>query len=280
MANDRPSDIAEYKTWLKDQHSVAVDRRVRNHFESVASKLQRDFESCAFWVQLVNNLKNYHEKYLVETGYPLFTNFESPPRMLTKPFDSFLLKTFRTNILENASWPGEPIDGWVLPDNWYSRIHDIVRTCLVVKYLDGVEFVIGKIQDLCAQKGLHCEVSFEAREEGYYAAHVNVQQEFEIPRLDWDTERIEAHVEIQLTTQLQDVITKLLHKYYERRRGRVASEDVGTKWQWEYGSDEFVANYLGHILHYVEGMIMDVRSRQAAADTRDLVQHSPTGRKP
>lgn len=279
MANDRPSDIEEYKGWLKDQHGVAVDGRLMNHFESVALKLQLEFESCPFWVELVNNLKDYHEEYVVETEYFLFTTLERP-RIVTKPFDSFLLKTFRANILDNPAWPDEPIEGWVLPSNWYSRIHDIVRTCLVLRYLDGVEFVIGKIEDLCAQKGLQCEVSFEAREDGYYAAHVDVQQGIEIPRLDWDTEKIEAHVEIQLTTQLQDVITKLLHKYYERRRGRVASEDDATKWQWEYGSDEFVANYLGHILHYVEGMIMDVRAKQATAATEGLVQHSATRGKP
>jgi len=275
----RPNSIVEYRAWLKDKHGVTVDKRVENHFKSVALRLQLEFESSTFWVKLINNLKNYHEEFLVETGYNLFTSLERP-RIVTKPFESFLLKTFRANILENTGWPEQPIGGWVLPANWYSRVHDIVRTCLVVKYLDGVEFVIGKIQHLCDQKGLHCEVAFEAREEGYYAAHVNVQQEFEIPRLDWDTERIEAHAEIQVTTQLQEVIRRLLHKYYERNRERVTSEKDATKWQWEYRSDEFVANYLGHILHYVEGMIMDVRSRQAAADRRDLVQHSPTGRKP
>lgn len=34
------------------------------------------------------------------------------------------------------------------------------------------------------------------------------------------------------------------------------------KWQWDYESDEFIPNYLGHILHYIEGMIMEVRKRE------------------
>ena len=34
------------------------------------------------------------------------------------------------------------------------------------------------------------------------------------------------------------------------------------KWQWDYKSDEFSANYLGHILHYVEGMIVEIREKQ------------------
>ncbi|GAI51334.1 unnamed protein product [marine sediment metagenome] len=52
----------------------------------------------------------------------------------------------------------------------------------------------------------------------------------------------------------------MLHKYYEETRKRLEKEDI--KWQWNYKSDEFVANYLGHILHYVEGMIMEIREKQ------------------
>jgi hypothetical protein len=51
-----------------------------------------------------------------------------------------------------------------------------------------------------------------------------------------------------------------LHKYYEERRKRIKEENI--KWQWNYKSDEFTVNYLGHILHYVEGMIMEVRETQ------------------
>ena len=43
---------------------------------------------------------------------------------------------------------------------------------------------------------------FEATEEGYYAVHIYVPEEFEIPRIDWDTEMVTASVEIQVTTQI------------------------------------------------------------------------------
>ncbi len=33
-------------------------------------------------------------------------------------------------------------------------------------------------------------------------------------------------------------------------------------WQWDYKCDEFLPNYLGHIIHYIEGMIMEVRDRK------------------
>lgn len=106
-----------------------------------------------------------------------------------------------------------------------------------------------------------CENSYEARDEGYYAVHLYVYDDFNIPKLSWDTEPKHLSIELQITTQLQDVIGKLTHKYYEDRRVGMSKDKK--KWQWQYESDEFISNYLGHILHYLEGMIMEVRERQS-----------------
>lgn len=70
----------------------------------------------------------------------------------------------------------------------------------VVKYLDGVEFMIDKIKFICEQQSLPCRIFLEAREEGYYAAHIYTKQEFEVPRVNWDTEKIKVSIEIQITT--------------------------------------------------------------------------------
>ena len=173
---------------------------------------------------------------------------------------SFLEKTFRKNIIQNKSWPKPPANGWMFPTNCYSRVNDIIRTLITVKYLDGVDFIADKIKLLSNQNKLDYEIYLEAREEGYYAAHQYVTKEFEIPKIDWDTEKIDFSIEIQITTQLQEIIRGLLHKYYGERRKRISKEDI--KWQCDYKGDEFTANYLGHILHYVEGMIMEIRDKQ------------------
>ncbi len=255
----KPENISQYKRWLRKIHKTTIDERYQTYYESVASKVKQDLEASEFWIQLRNNIASYDQEYQLKFGYPLFTpGFE--PEILTKSFESFLLKTFRKNILENTLWPSEPKNGWLLPSNWFSQINDIVRTLFVVKYLDGVEFMKERIESLCMQLKTGCEVSFEAREEGYYAGHLYIQQSFEIPQISWDTEIVNISFEIQITTQLQEVIRKLLHKYYEKRRKRVFKSVE--KWQWNYRSEEFSANYLGHILHYVEGMIMDIREKQ------------------
>ena len=259
MTNKKPKDINEYKKWLKEKHKIEISGKTQKYYESVASRIKFDLEKSDFWIQLTENLREYDGEYLAKTGYHLLTHgFKL--ELHIKPFDSFLLKTFRKNIIENKCWPDEPKDRWVLPNNWYSRINDIIRTLFEVRYLDGVEFMIGKVKSICEEHSMGCKVSLEATEEGYYAAHLYIRKEFEIPKVTWDTERIDISIEIQITTQIQEVIRKLLHKYYEHTRKRLEKEDI--KWQWNYKSDEFVANYLGHILHYVEGMIMEVRKKQ------------------
>lgn len=259
MSSKKPKNIDEYKKWLKEKQIIEVSERTQTYYDSVTHKIKIDIERSSFWNQLIKTLREYEGEYLVKTGYPLLIpGFK--PELHIKPFDSFLLKTFRKNILDNKRWPDEPEGGWIFPNNWHTKINDVIRTLFVVKYLDGVEFIIDKIKSLCEQYTMECTVFLEAREEGYYAAHIYTKQEFEIPRITWDTERINVLIEIQITTQLQEVIRKLLHKYYEDRRKRIGDENI--KWQWNYKTDEFVANYLGHILHYVEGMIMEVREKQ------------------
>ncbi len=260
MNSEKPRNIDEYKDWLKKEHKVEISRKTETYYESVTSKIKLDFEKSSLWIQLTENLREYDGEYYVDTGYHLLTP-EFKPVLDIKPFDSFLLKTFRKNILENKCLPDEPEGGWILPANWYTKINDIIRTLFVVKYLDGVEFMTDKINSLCEQHSLECRVFLEAKEEGYYAAHLYTKQEFEIPRVTWDTEIVDVSIEVQITTQVQEVIRRLLHKYYEDKRKRpMAEKDI--KWQWNYKSDEFVANYLGHVLHYVEGMIMEIREKQ------------------
>jgi len=255
----KPETVKAYAEWLKTTRNISVSERYEAYYESVALRVKTDFEKSDFWVQLLENLENYDQEYQVKQGYPLFTSKFSP-EVLTKSFESFFLKTFRKNVLENVVWPNEPNGGWFLPANWLSRINDVVRTLFVVKYLDGVKFLRSKIESICKEKSMPCETHLEAREEGYYAVHLYVRQSFEVPKIDWDTESVVFLVEIQITTQLQEVIRKLLHKYFEQRRKAIAKSEE--KWQWNYRSQEFSANYLGHILHYVEGMIMDIREKQ------------------
>jgi hypothetical protein len=197
----------------------------------------------------------------------LFTSLD-PPELALKDYKSVLLKSFRKNVLNNDRWPEAPVDGWVLPDTWFGQIKDIVRTTFVVKYLDGVANLTDELGEICERHSVPWSADYEAREEGYYASHFSLSVPVEIPQVTWDTDIIDLKVELQVTTQLQEVIRRLTHRQYEMRRLRI--EEPTTKWQWDYKSDEFKPNYLGHILHYVEGMIMEIRDGRSDLDQEEL----------
>jgi hypothetical protein len=256
---NKPKNIIEYREWLKTNLSFDINSKYENHYNSIATKIKADFEKSDAWKNLLDNLLELSNNYLAKTNYQLFVN-DFKPELVTKSFASFFEKSFRKNIIYNKKFPTEPYGGWVTPNNWIENTNDILRTFFVVKYLDGVEFLMEKITTLFKQHNLGCSNSYEARDEGYYAVHLYTLCDFDIPKFDWDTERKKISIEFQITTQLQEVIGKLTHKFYEGRR--INQDKIDKKWQWNYESKEFTANYLGHILHYVEGMIMDVRAKQ------------------
>lgn len=258
--------MEEYKSWLSEKHGAEISKLTEAHYQRVALKVRSDFEASAFWCAVKENLREFHDQYLLQTEYPLLVNESETPPLITKPFNSFLLKTFRRNILENSRWPNPPEGGWITPKNWLESANDVVRTCLMVKYLDGVEFLISSIKDLAAGHNLESQDQFKAGVDGYYAAHLYVRHDFEIPPIGFDTQKISMKIEIQVTSQLQEVIRTLLHRHFENRRDK-PTESRPT-WQWDYRGTEFATNYLGHILHYVEGMIMDVRDRKRKSEAK------------
>jgi hypothetical protein len=34
------------------------------------------------------------------------------------------------------------------------------------------------------------------------------------------------------------------------------------KWQWDYECNEFAPNYIGHVLHYIEGAVMQIIKKE------------------
>jgi ppGpp synthetase/RelA/SpoT-type nucleotidyltranferase len=259
MPSKKPTTVPEYLRWLRAEQKIHLTDRDKTHYDAVINKARKDLEDSPFWRELTANLNDFDSEYRLEHGFPLLAP-SGPIILYTKPYTSLVEKIFRKNVLDNAQWPNEPSGGWKLPSNWYDSINDTIRTVITVKYLDGVEFITNKLEHLARCHGQDSRVDFEAKESGYYAAHFYTYFDFDVPKMNWDTEIKRFSVEIQVTTQLQEVIRVLLHKYYESNR--VMAELDPVKWQWNYKSKEFVPNYLGHILHYVEGMILEIRDRQ------------------
>ena len=82
----------------------------------------------------------------------------------------------------------------------------------------------------------------------------------EILRGDWTSETIHFSVEVQVTTRLKEVIGTLLHSVYEVERAADMPEDAD--WHWDFASRTFKTNYLGHVMHYLDGMIVEAREHE------------------
>lgn len=256
----KPATKDEYVTWAKKELSIEwLAFRNQRYYEAVSEEMRRQFESGPIWEGFLEQLEEVSSQYLLDTQYQLLPP-KPIPSFVTKPYASVIDKSYRKNIINNPNWPDPPTGDWIKPDNCYQKFNDIVRSTIVVRYLDGVEIIANVLKDICDSNKAQVDISMEARDNGYYACHCGVSQTFETSTPSWDTMTFTGCVELQITTQVQEVLRQLTHKYYEDRRISVAV--TSKKWQWDYRGQDFTANYLGHILHYVEGMILELRDKR------------------
>jgi len=213
--SNRP-DFENYPAWLESRLKVKLERE-NNRYERESVSIVRAAQQSPLWTAYQRTKTELADTYLARTTYPLFVESQ-PEDILRKPWSSFLHKTYRQNVSRNDNWPDEPSGGWLAPDNWFQRVHDIARTTIVVKYLDGVETVTKAFKGTANALSLDdfaCE--FEARETGYYAAHMRAGLDFSLLDTEWSESKVHGQFEVQVTTQLQEVIRRLTHREYEDR---------------------------------------------------------------
>ena len=232
------------------------------YYERESNRLVTEFKNTGFWTEFGIRLDHLSERRQLEGEFPVLAHGREPAVIEPKPWDSLLDKCYRKNVLENEVFPNSPPEGWITEKNWLDRIHDVVRTTVVVRYMDDIFTVAKLLQEVAADEGIEIDVNFKARNEGYYAVHVSVPMRLQYAESGWEPLFANIQVEIQLCTQIQEVIRSLTHVFYMKRR--VRPREPGHEWQWNCESDEFVPNYLGHMLQYADGMIMN--SRLAMSD--------------
>jgi len=144
--------------------------------------------------------------------------------------------------------------------NCFERLNDTIRSRIMIRYLDGVELVLNTLKEVSNRYNVEYDTEdYKAEERGYYGVHFVVQYPFEILDINGRTGKILSRMEFQICTQISEVVNELLHEYYEKQRLEMPTTD--RKWLWDYDSDEFAPAYIGHISHYIEGMIMQARQK-------------------
>lgn len=255
---ERPRNPEEFLKWFEKNHGYN-HVSYPGYYDMATNRIKSTFIESTFWKRLSQELPNINDMYFQQKAALLLTDV-NPPEIHIKPLESLLIKAYRKNILNNNAYPEEPKGGWITSENWLGNINDILRTTIIVKYLDGVEFLLNQMKRIAEDTGCRLDYSLEAREEGYYAAHAGVKMQIDIYDRNYVPISQNMNIEIQVTTELQAIIKQLLHKHYERNRKQ--PKPANYMWQWDYHCDEFASNYLGHIVHYVEGMIIELRDKK------------------
>ena len=252
----RPANLQEYKVWA--QSALGVDfnaTNTKNHYETNVRTLQNTLQDSNFIKGFPAFLSKCEADYQRSAGCGLIMKPEL--KVVTKPFDSSITKSYRINVLRNRRFPNPPDEGWVDANNWYSRFDDLVRSSLVCKFLDGPKFLAVALDDYATSLGLSGTHVPRSTDDGYYAYHHYTAFPADIVGPNWDTHAVTSRLEVQLTTQLQEVLRELTHPLYEK--ARVSMDRKDDRWKWDFGTPRFRTSYLGHTLHMIEAVIVQVR---------------------
>jgi hypothetical protein len=254
--DSKPKPGKDYERWLERTWQGDARELRKGRYLHQQADLRREFEASDYWREVSTRLREWAARYAKENEAPLFSGQPALPTLASKPWQSFLSRTWRANVGRNKNWPEEPQGGWWMPDTWFEQAWDIVRTRIVVRYMDGVEILAAELRRCAEEFGLEARVDPEAKRDGYYAFHVYIPQRFQVAALDYEgTQERSSEIEVQVMTEMAAVISELTHTYYEMRR----EDEQGTVPPLWADTGEWLANALHHQSADLEKRVLELR---------------------
>ncbi|WP_426038787.1 hypothetical protein [Brevundimonas sp. DC300-4] len=218
--------LAQYDSWLCEKVGRS-SRQLSTQYLSATAMAKEAILTSQIWLCLVDELSEANDAYRVKYKTPLIV--PRAPLLLVKPYESFLNKNYRKNVLNNSLWPEPPEGGWIFPPGWICSLNDVFRTSLTVSYVDGIQFLSDRLSDVIVSAGGAVHFDLNSSLVGYYAGHLIVDVEVEIPDLDFNPVRTNVKIEIQITTHVKEAVKTILHPIYER--ARISAQGSNKDWQ-------------------------------------------------
>jgi ppGpp synthetase/RelA/SpoT-type nucleotidyltranferase len=252
-----PTTDEEYVVWARDVLGIDfTQHRAELSFDQNANFIKTTAQRHEFFRGLPNLLRESSEEYYTQTDSDLFIRGVPEVNPVLKSYTSAINKSFRNNVIWNDNFPAPPQGDWVTPFNWFSKFNDIVRSTVVCKFIDGPQFLAERLKTHASNHHLDSRYTSQQKDDGYYAYHYYVKIPVDL-LLNETVSTVNVNIEIQLTTQLQEILYKITHRYYEHLRNQ-RTVDPGV-WKWEVKSNRFRAGYLSHTLHLLEAIILELR---------------------
>lgn len=267
ISNTIPKKLERLNPTRKQRllNATTNHRQVKQlQYTQLITYIKLTIEQSAFFLDLQKSLSSWNHEYINQTSHPLLMNDELAG-LNSKPYNSVLDKIYRLSILQNPHYPNPPTldwrsqnkTGWITLTTLFDDLNDLVRTKISCKFIDGPELLAKKIQALASRHDLICFYSSKNHDDGYYAYHAYVKHPMEL-YINGSTIKIEPLLEIQISTQLKDVMYEILHNFYAEDRSKSSPKD----WKWDIGTPKFRSGFLSHTLHLIEAMIVDLRDKK------------------
>ncbi|MFH0980320.1 MAG: hypothetical protein V2A79_02120 [Planctomycetota bacterium] len=219
---------------------------------------------CPFWKEFDKRRSAWSNEFYQRTRGPLLAGVELP-KFCGKGHDRI-----RTKIEQFTS--GEKTEGeraekvkefWPADGPPVPRLNDLVRTRVECQFLDGVEFIGSKLEELGRETSIEVRRHREGRLEGYFAQHLYFDHQVFF-RFGGNPQPVTIQCEVQIATQLATRIWHGSHGVYEEWRGR---RDAREDWQWNPKDHRFIARQLGHMIHLADGLLVQLRDARSGERT-------------
>jgi ppGpp synthetase/RelA/SpoT-type nucleotidyltranferase len=193
------------------------------HYESFAARATLAVQGSDFYGRLLEVHEELSMKRVAGKirAIESWSNGENEFRIVTKSWESLVDKLYRINKEENKLFSNPPIvptieeraraeeaeaQRWVTPEIAHEVVDDLLRTKIVVPFVDEVVEVGDEIMAAVDESGLKRFRRYHAKDSGYHARHYYIL--LPVPG-DEETADTTVALEVKVLTKMQDLLGEL-----------------------------------------------------------------------
>lgn len=237
---------------LEELSSLRADFALPGYWEALEANCEQwasDISAGFLWNEVNRRLAHWRSEYRAETNSDLLSSIDLP-RFVAKPRKSVIEKLFRHYKAKKPLREIIPLDGPPIP-----LIGDLVRNRIRCVYIDGVEFLAGKLLSLANELAVPVTRERQGKIQGYFAQHLNIKYEVTFREAGHGT-LAPIGCEIQVASTMASRMWEASHPLYESARLDSADPE---DWQWNPNDPRFISNQLGHMIHLADGLLVQLR---------------------
>ena len=242
--------------WIVKLADIRSEFSIPNYMSVLAANAKtwsQEISVGPFWTKAKTEMAKWRTEYRTLKGGDLL------PRPVLPDFESKTEASIHDKLIRKCKRKSHDlsdvvgVEGPPIP-----KLNDFVRTRVACRYIDGVDFLAKKLMEIGAETNCVPQLRREGRIEGYFAQHITLEQNV-IFRLAGHEQLATINCEIQLASELATRVWQASHPLYEEARmGHEAPEE----WQWKPNEPRFMANQLGHMIHLVDGLLVQLRDTE------------------